>query len=223
MLLTPHKTLSRPFLRRLVENRFLSPRGLEYCPEEVMDLLHEKETRLAQHEFSVMLKQRANLIDHAATIRSFQNSVMASLQRNTTRECAAEKIVSSDYAPSSFYSDTIFSLPVKSTDSLIVTQHDQHQSQGVDVNSAPCAELTGDQQREGKTQNSGPGLSAKTNRKRPPRPRKILCSLQPASKEKSMKEHPKYGRPCTSAEVQIEINKSLSYLKGLTKNATKQK
>ncbi len=47
MLKTPSKFLQRPFLRDLLENRCLSPRGKEYCEEEVRDLLIEKEQRLA--------------------------------------------------------------------------------------------------------------------------------------------------------------------------------
>ncbi len=47
MLKTPSKFLQRPFLRDLLENQCLSPRGKEYCEEEVRDLLIEKEQRLA--------------------------------------------------------------------------------------------------------------------------------------------------------------------------------
>jgi hypothetical protein len=45
---SPSKHLSRDFLRELAENNYISPRGIEYCAEEVDQMRHEKESELAE-------------------------------------------------------------------------------------------------------------------------------------------------------------------------------
>ena len=71
MIKSPAKTLARPFLKYLTENRFISKAGREYSEPEVLDLLVEKESKLALKDYARQIKQREN-IDHVSVITSFQ-------------------------------------------------------------------------------------------------------------------------------------------------------
>jgi hypothetical protein len=84
---TPSKYLSRTFLKALIENRFVSPGGIEYCEGEVLDLYFEKESRLNEKVYARELKKEIlKPVDHAHSIRKFQDSVLVPLQRDSARE-----------------------------------------------------------------------------------------------------------------------------------------
>lgn len=48
MIKSPSKYSSRDFLRELIENNYISPRGTEYCAEEVNEMFYQKCTDLAE-------------------------------------------------------------------------------------------------------------------------------------------------------------------------------
>jgi len=131
MLLSPNKNLSRSFLRSLKDNRFISPRGKEYCPEEVIELLMKKEMKYAEIEFNAELRQakpQITIADMFAQMRTFQDKLFKRPDESA-RESPVEKNVSSDHAPLLFAPSQIFSLPEKdSLGSISAHQKDFQQS-----------------------------------------------------------------------------------------------
>ncbi len=130
MLQSPSKSLSRSFLKRLTENRFISPRGKEYSPEEVTELLTEKEMRHAESQFGAELRQakpQPTILEMFAQMRSFQDTLYKRTE-NVARESPVEKSTSSDCAPLLFAPTQIFPLPEKdSIDSIIEHQRNLQQ------------------------------------------------------------------------------------------------
>ena len=106
MLKSPSKFLNLPFLKSLVENRCISPRGLEYSKAEVKERMLELEILQAEREIRKADRQ-INAVDHATQIREFQNTVLKTLGLNTAPKSAP----SIDYAPSNFCFDTKNMLP----------------------------------------------------------------------------------------------------------------
>lgn len=90
MIKSPSKNLQLKFLKALIENRFISPGGTEYCEPEVRDLLMMKETALALRGYSLILKERG-LVDHLALIRQFQERLLASLQLGIVKPAEASR------------------------------------------------------------------------------------------------------------------------------------
>ena len=81
MVKSPSKYLSRKFLFDLMENRFISPSGVEYCEPEVIDLFVDKETRLRAKEFDKNLRDLARMpVDHEAVIRDHQDLIFLLLK-----------------------------------------------------------------------------------------------------------------------------------------------
>jgi len=78
---TPSPHLSRKFLYGLMENRFISPSGVEYSEPEVLDLLVEKESRLRAKEFDKNLRDLAKVpIDHDQIIKDHQDLIFLLLK-----------------------------------------------------------------------------------------------------------------------------------------------
>lgn len=50
-ILSPSKYMTRQQLRQILRDNCIAASGAEYCESEVIDLLHEKETRLAAQDY----------------------------------------------------------------------------------------------------------------------------------------------------------------------------
>ena len=81
-LKSPSKYLSRRFLKYLLENRCISPNGVEYSEAEVFELLLEKESRHYAPEFDRRLREKTlEPIDHDQIIRDYQDLVWLVVKR----------------------------------------------------------------------------------------------------------------------------------------------
>lgn len=107
MLLSPSKFLTRPFLRQLLENRFISPSGKEYCAEEVNELLSFKESNSA-------------LSDYARQIEEYHTPQPSEFGDHKN---LCTDIVSTDDTPIKIQADTIFSLNELPPQCFIGTAH----------------------------------------------------------------------------------------------------
>ena len=80
MIKSPSKFLKRSFLHALVDNRFLSPSGLEYDEGEVRDLINKKEMEAADHTWrremrELELSRRPTLADMVSQITTWQSAL----------------------------------------------------------------------------------------------------------------------------------------------------
>lgn len=204
MLQTPHKNLSRNFLRALIENRFISPSGKEYSPEEVTELYHEKSTRLADIEFSKLLREETkrhkkswSLVEAARQITDFQDLLFK--PKNRARESLAQKTLSTVDAISpntkNYLNDAIHS------DSIIEQQQGKATVGGLvakrekpfDTTASPAADSITNKHQGTATMKKKKGF--------------LTFNDVPA----------KNKRPASQEEINREIKKSLSYLQSITK------
>lgn len=117
MIKSPSKFLSRPFLKRLTENRFISPRGLEYSEPEVTELLTIKEMNQAEIDFRREQKERVQLLDHAQIMRNFQDSIFVSRELGILKGSLTGP--STVDAASLFAPTPLLQLPVKKGSDLL--------------------------------------------------------------------------------------------------------
>lgn len=146
MLQSPSKHLSLSFLKQLAENRFISSSGIEYSEEEVKELLLVKEIKQSEEEFKRQIKPKnLSLIEHAESIRSFQDTVFQSLKLGDHKNLS--EIISQDKTQcSKREADTIFHLPVIPTNDFISSPTTtRHQSSEPEVmNPVSTRRLKGD-------------------------------------------------------------------------------
>lgn len=134
-LRSPSKYLNKPFLKQLTENRFLSPRGIEYCPDEVRDLLIKKEMEQAEIDFRREMRIKAQSVDHVSEIKSFQDSVL--FNQRTARENRPGVYTCQHLMPCEFSSaETKKLLPPSQSPVEITSQHDWQQSIGSPENTS---------------------------------------------------------------------------------------